>query len=253
MLTAAFWGLIQGLTEFLPISSSGHLVLVPALLHMDEPDLATTAVLHLGTLAAVVWYYRKDLINLVHFRTDPGARRIIWLLVLGTIPAAVIGVLFDTKIEILFSEPWLAAVLLIGTGVILSAGLLIPRGVRRLEEGRSGDAVVTGWAQALALLPGISRSGMTMTAAMAQGFERVEAARFAFLLAVPAIAGAGIFKGADLIRSGGFEPVVLTGVLTAAVSGYLAISFLVRLLGRVGLAPYAVYCLVFGSIALWLV
>ena len=201
MLTAAFWGLVQGLTEFLPISSSGHLVLVPALLGMDEPDLATTAILHLGTLVAVIWYYRKDLLGLVHVRTDPNARRILWLLALGTIPAAFIGILFDTKIEIVFSEPWIAAMLLIVTGVILSLGLLIPRRERRLEDGRTGDALVVGWAQALALLPGISRSGMTMTAAMAQGFERVQAARFAFLMAVPAIAGAGTLKGIDLVRS----------------------------------------------------
>lgn len=249
MLTAAFWGLVQGLTEFLPISSSGHLVLVPALLGMDEPDLATTAVLHLGTLAAVVWYYRSDLLRLTRLRTDPGARTILLLLVVGTIPAAVIGILFDSKIEIIFTEPWIAAALLIGTGVILSIGLLIPRGDRRVEDGTAGDAVVVGWAQALALLPGISRSGMTMTAAMAQGYERVEAARFAFLLAVPAIAGAGLLKGIDLVRNGGFEPVMLAGVLTAAVSGYFAIAFLVRLLARAGLAPYAVYCIVFGVVA----
>ena len=249
MLTAAFWGLIQGLTEFLPISSSGHLVLVPALLNMEEPDLATSAVLHLGTLAAVIWFYRKDLIRLLRFRTDPEARRIIWLLILGTIPAAIIGITFDRKIEIIFSEPWIAAMLLIVTGVILSFGLLVPAGIRRLEDGRSGDAWVVGMAQALALLPGISRSGMTMTAAMAQGFDRIQAARYAFLLAVPAIGGAGLLKGLDLIDQGGFEPELLVGVLTAAISGYFAISFLVRLLARTGLAPFAVYCLVFGTVA----
>jgi undecaprenyl-diphosphatase len=252
MLTAAFWGLVQGLTEFLPISSSGHLVLVPALLGMDEPDLATTAVLHLGTLVAVVWYYREDLARLVHVKTDPVARHILWLLILGTVPAAVIGILFDSKIEIVFSEPWIAAMLLVVTGVILSFSLLIPAGTRRLEDGRFGDAAVMGWAQALALLPGISRSGMTMTVAMAQGFDRVQAARFAFLMAVPAISGAGILKGIDLVQSGGFEPEMLAGVLTAAVSGYFAISFLVRLLAKAGLAPYALYCLVFGTVAWWL-
>ncbi|MCJ7725159.1 MAG: undecaprenyl-diphosphate phosphatase [Acidimicrobiia bacterium] len=251
MFIAAFWGLVQGLTEFLPISSSGHLVLVPALLGMDEPDLATTAILHLGTLVAVVWYYRTDLMRLVHVRTDPQARHILWLLVLGTVPAAAIGLFFDNTIESIFTEPWIVAVLLIVTGVILSVGLLAPRGQRRFEDARSGDALVVGWAQALALLPGISRSGMTMTAAVAQGFERVEAARFAFLLAVPAILGAGTLEGIDLVQTGGFEWQMLAGVLTAAVSGYLAISFLVRLLGRAGLAPFAVYCLVFGSIA-WL-
>ena len=249
MLTAAFWGLVQGLTEFLPISSSGHLVLVPALLGMEEPDLATTAVLHLGTLAAVVWYYRADLLRIRHVRTDDGARRILWLLVLGTIPAAVIGLLFETKIEIIFDEPWLAALFLIVTGLVLALGLLIPIGDRVVEEGRSPDALVVGWAQALALLPGVSRSGMTMTAAIAQGFDRVEAARFAFLLAVPAIAGAGTLQAIDLIRSGGFEPAMLAGLVTAAVSGYFAIAFLVRLLARAGLAPYAVYCIVFGALA----
>jgi undecaprenyl-diphosphatase len=253
MLTAALWGLVQGLTEFLPISSSGHLVLVPALLGIDEPDLATSAVLHLGTLAAVVWYYRRDLARLVRVRSDPGARRILWLLVLGTIPAAGVGLLFDTKIEIIFSEPWLAAALLIGTGAVLLMGLAIPRGDRVMEDGRTGDALVVGMAQAVALLPGVSRSGMTMTAAAAQGFERVEAARFAFLLAVPAIAGAGILKFADLLDSGGFRSEMLVGVATAAVSGYLAISLLIRLLGRYGLAPYAVYCIVFGALAWWLV
>jgi undecaprenyl-diphosphatase len=253
MLTAAFWGLVQGLTEFLPISSSGHLVLVPALLGMDEPDLATSAVLHLGTLLAVVWYYRSDLLSLLRFRTDPNARRILWLLFLGTIPAAVIGVLFDRKIEIIFDEPWLAALLLIVTGVVLLLGLLVPIGARRLEDGRAGDAAVVGMAQALALLPGISRSGMTMTAAMAQGFDRIQAARFAFLLAVPAITGAGVLKAIDLVEAGGFEPTMLVGVFTAAVSGYLAISFLVRLLARFGLAPYAAYCIGFGALAWWLV
>ncbi|MCB2223740.1 MAG: undecaprenyl-diphosphate phosphatase [Actinobacteria bacterium] len=253
MLTAAFWGLVQGLTEFLPVSSSGHLVLVPALLGMEEPDLATSAVLHLGTLAAVLWYYRHDLARLARVRTDPDARRILWLLAVGTVPAAVIGIVFDRKIEIIFSEPWLAAALLIGTGAVLALGLLIPRGARHLESGRTGDALVVGWAQALALLPGVSRSGMTMTAAMAQGFERVQAARFAFLLAVPAIAGAGSLKAADLVRQGGFEPAMLAGVATAAVSGYFAIDVLIRLLGRYGLAPYAVYCIVFGSLAWWLV
>jgi undecaprenyl-diphosphatase len=253
MLTAALWGLVQGLTEFLPVSSSGHLVLVPALLGIDEPDLATSAVLHLGTLAAVVWYYRTDLARLVHFRTDPHARRIIWLLAIGTIPAAVVGTTLDGPIEIIFSEPWLAAVSLIVTGVILALGLLIPRGARTLEQGTAGDALVVGMAQAFALIPGISRSGMTITASMAQGIERVQAARYAFLLAVPSIAGAGLLKGIDLIDSGGFEPSLLVGVLTAAVSGYFAIAFLVRLLARAGMAPFAAYCILFGVIAYILV
>lgn len=253
MLTAAFWGLIQGLTEFLPISSSGHLVLVPALFGMDEPGLATTALLHLGTLAAVVWYYRVDLLRLVRSPGAPESRRILWLLLLGTIPAAVIGLALDGPIEIIFTEPWLAAVMLMITGVVLALSLLIPAGARRLESGRGSDALLVGIAQAFALIPGISRSGMTITAGMAQGLERVQAARYAFLLAVPSIAGAGLLEGLDLIREGGFEASVLVGLAVAAVTGYLSIKFLVELLARSGMAPFAGYCLVAGAVAYLLV
>ncbi len=253
MLTAAFWGLVQGLTEFLPISSSGHLVLVPALLDMEEPDLATSALLHLGTLAAVVWYYRKDLLKLLHVRTDPEARLILGLLAVGTIPAAIIGLTLDGPIEIIFDEPRIAAVALIVTGIILALGLLLPAGERKLGSGRVRDAIIVGLAQAFALIPGISRSGMTITAGMAQGLTRIEAARYAFLLAVPSIAGAGFLEGLDLIRDGGFEAGILIGVAVAAVSGYFAIAFLLRLLTRVGMAPFAVYCVVFGSVAFLLV
>jgi undecaprenyl-diphosphatase len=253
VLTAAFWGLVQGLTEFLPISSSGHLVLVPALLGIDEPDLATTALLHVGTLTAVVWYYRKDLWSLTRVRTDPEARRILWLLFIGTIPAAIVGLTLDGPIEIIFTEPWIAAVALIVTGVVLAVTALLPAGARRLAEGTTGDAFVVGWAQAFALIPGISRSGMTITAGLAQGLQRVEAARYAFLLAVPSIAGAGFLEGLKLIDGGGIEPAMLVGVAVAAVSGYLAISWLIRLLARAGIAPFAVYCIVFGVVAYLLV
>jgi undecaprenyl-diphosphatase len=253
VLTAAFWGLIQGLTEFLPISSSGHLVLVPALLDMEEPDLATSALLHVGTLAAVVWYYRRDLAKLTRVGSDPEARRILLLLAIGTIPAAVAGITLDGPIEIVLDEPWIVAIALIVTGVVLAVGLLLAPGNRNLEDGRAGDAVVVGLAQAFALVPGISRSGMTITAGMAQGLERVQAARYAFLLAIPAIAGAGFLEGLRLIDDGGFEATLLVGVAVAAVSGYLAISFLIRLLARAGMAPFAVYCIVFGTVAYLLV
>jgi undecaprenyl-diphosphatase len=253
VLTAALWGLIQGLTEFLPISSSGHLVLIPALLDLDEPDLATSALLHVGTLAAVVWYYRDDLLKLAHVRTDPEARRILLLLVVGTIPAAIVGLTLRGPIEIVLDEPKITAVALIVTGIVLAVGLLLPAGLRRLPEGRIPDALVVGLAQAFALVPGISRSGMTITAGMAQGLERVQAARYAFLLAVPSIAGAGIVEGIDLAHDGGFEPSLLVGVLVAAVSGYFAIATLVRLLARSGMAPFAIYCVVFGSVAFFLV
>lgn len=251
MLNAAFWGLVQGLTEFLPVSSSGHLVLIPALLGLDEPDLATSAILHLGTLLAVVWFYRDDLIGLVRRPRSEHSRRVWMLLVLGTIPAAIAGLALEGPIEILFSEPGYVAIALVITGLILTAGAAFEPGERTVEDGRPGDAAVVGLAQALALIPGISRSGMTITAGLVQGLRRVEAARYAFLLGVPAIAGAGILEGAELIDQGGFEASLLVGMAVAAVTGYVAIGALVRLLGSRGLAPFAIYCVTFGTIA-WL-
>ena len=253
MLTSALWGLVQGLTEFLPISSSGHLVLIPTLLGIDEPDLATSALLHVGTLAAVIWFYRTDVAGLVRHPRSDHSKRIWFLLILGTIPAAVVGLTLDGPIEIIFSEPGLVAVALIVTGFVLALGLIFQPGERSLEDGRAGDALVVGLAQALALIPGISRSGTAITAGLVQGFSRLEAARYAFLLGVPAIAGAGLLEGIELVDRGGFDSTLLVGVAVAAVTGYLAIGALVRLLGRSGLAPFAIYCIGFGTISLFLV
>jgi undecaprenyl-diphosphatase len=249
MLTAAFWGVIQGVTEFLPISSSGHLVLLPALFGMSEPDLATTAVLHLGSLAAILWYYRRDFAGLVRSPLSDHSRRVWLLLIVGTIPAAIAGLALDGPLEIIFSEPWMAAIALVITGLVIGSSMFLARGSTTMAEARIPDALVIGMAQAFALVPGISRSGMTITAGLAQGLSRVEAARFSFMLGVPAIAGAGLLQGLELIDRGGFEPELLVGVLTAAISGYLAITFLVRLISRIGIAPYAVYCIAFGVIA----
>ena len=147
----------------------------------------------------------------------------------------------------------MVAVALMVTGAILSFSLLLQSGRRTLAEGRASDALVVGLAQAFALIPGISRSGMTITAGMAQGLERAQAARFAFLLAVPAIAGASLLEGTDLVRDGGFTPELLVGVLVAAVVGYATISVLLRILVKVGMAPFAAYCLAAGATAYFLV
>jgi undecaprenyl-diphosphatase len=252
-LTAVLWGLVQGLTEFLPISSHGHLVLVPAVFGLDRPTLPVTVMLHLGTLLAVVVYYRRDLLRLLHLRTDPEGRRILMLLAVGTIPAALIGLTLEGPIDAVLSEPWLVAVQLMVTGVILLFAGLVARGVRRLAEGRWPDGLVVGLAQAFALLPGVSRSGMTITAGMAQGFTRAEAARYAFLLSIPAIAGAGLLDGIDLARQGGFTWELLVGMGVAAAVGYLSIAFLLRVLTRFGLLPFALYCLGAGAAAYFLV
>ncbi len=253
MLNAAFWGLVQGLTEFLPISSSGHLVLIPALLGIDEPDLATSALLHVGTLVAVIWFYRSDVAGLIRTPRSDHSKRIWFLLLLGTVPAAVVGLTLDGPIEIIFSEPGFVAIALIMTGLVLALSSMFQPGERTLEEGRRGDAIIVGLAQALALIPGVSRSGTTITAGLVQGFSRLEAARYAFLLGVPAIAGAGLLQGIELVDRGGFEPTLLVGMAVAAVTGYFAIGALVRLLGRSGLAPFAIYCIGFGTVSLFLV
>lgn len=246
MLNAIFWGIIQGLTEFLPISSSGHLVLIPALLDQPAPDLATSAMLHLGTLVAVLIYYRRDLARMARF--DRPARRLITLLVIGSIPAAVLGLTLEDRIEDLIANPQAVAVMLIVTGLILLATRMIRVGERATEDVRPKDSILIGLAQSLALIPGISRSGMTISAGLVRGMSQIEAARFAFLLGIPVIAGAGLLEMYQAISEGetiGAE--VWVGMLAAGLSGYAAIAVLLRMLARVGLAPFGVYCVAFGA------
>jgi len=253
MVTAILWGFVQGLTEFLPVSSSAHLILVPALLGMDEPDLATTAVLHIGTLLALVWYYRRELVGLVTAPRSPHNRRLWMLLVVGTIPAAIIGLTLRSPIEIIFSDPWIVAVCLVITGVVLLVAHRLTAGTRTVDDDTVSDALVVGLAQAIALIPGISRSGMTMTAGLAQGMSREESARLTFLLGIPAIAGAGGIEMMDVIDKGGFGWDLLVGTAVAGVTGYFAVSIFIKLIGRRGLLSYAIYCLIFGAAAYFLV
>ena len=249
MLDAILWGLIQGLTEFLPISSSGHLVLVPALLERDGPDLATSAVLHLGTLAAVLVYFRAEVMEVLRL-TDKG-KQLLKLVAIGTIPAAVIGFALRDQFEELNSRPRGVAVALLITGLVLVATRFIPRGNRDVEDSKVSDAVALGFGQALALIPGVSRSGSTIATALTRRFDREAAARYSFLLGIPAIAGAGLLEFVDLAGSeGGVSGATWVGVLVAAVSGYAAIALLLRLIGRVGLAPFGLYCIGFGAVAL---
>ncbi len=250
VLDAALWGLVQGLTEFLPISSSGHLVLIPEFLNKQPPGLATTAVLHLGTLAAVVWYFRKDVAWLARPDRDPRALHIVKLLALGTVPAVVAGVLLETTLNDLFDNPTRVGLALLFTGVILTASGYFQRLTRTLEDAGVPDALVVGAAQAVALVPGVSRSGMTITASLARQFTKEESARFSFLLAIPVILGGGAKQMLDLAGEGGLEWSLLLGVVVAAVSGYVAIAVLITALTRYGLRPFALYCFVVGLIAM---
>jgi len=250
VIEAIIWGLVQGLTEFLPISSSGHLVLIPELLGFGPPTLATSAVLHLGTLAAVVLYFRKDLWALRSYRRDATAKRTIIWLVVGSLPAAI-GLLLREELVALQESTIAVSSALIVTGLVLLVSSRLLVGTRRIEDLRALDAGLIGVAQALALIPGISRSGMTITAALGLRVERSEAARFSFLLGIPAITAAGLLELSELVGQAADVPGSLwVGVGVAALSGYAAIAFLLRMLKTRGLAPFGYYAIVAGIVGL---
>ena len=250
MLAAIVWGLIQGLTEFLPVSSSGHLVIVPAWLSrfgldIEAPSLAVSAVLHLGTLVAVLVYFREDVAKILRFWKDEEGRSLLVLLIVGTIPA-VLGLPLEDTLDEFQQTVSNVGWALVVTGLILVVGQRLATGSRKLAEGRIPDAIIVGIAQMFALIPGISRSGVTISAGNGRRFEPAEAARFAFLLGIPAIAGGGLIQALDLSGSGDLGLEVLVGGVVAGLSGYAAIALLLRALRRTGLYPFAAYCVAVG-------
>jgi undecaprenyl-diphosphatase len=263
LLKALVLGILQGATEFLPISSSGHLVLVPWLLDWEKPPLVFDVVVHLGTLMAVLVYFWRDWLTLLraglralrtHSTQDPDARLLLWI-GLGTIPAALAGLLLEDLFESTFETPPLAAGFLLVTALLLVASERAHSGDRALTRLRPLDALVVGCAQALAIFPGISRSGSTIAAGIWRGLPRAAAARFSFLLATPIIMGAGAKKVLDVLQ--GTETIgddmvgpLIVGFLAAALVGYGSIRFLMRLLQQRRLFGFAVYCAVFGTLSL---
>ena len=250
-------GLVQGLTEFLPISSSGHLVIVPAMLGWEEPALGLTVMLHMGTLVALLIYFRTEIIRLVLGALgkgeDPaGARRIIRFLIVGTLPAVVAGLALGGFFEDTFHRPYETSIELVITGLLLVGMERYGERVRRqpLDDGRAG---FIGAAQALAILPGISRSGATIGAGLLVGLSREEATRFSFLLSIPAIAGAGILDLAEgeLIVTGAS----VAGTVVSGVAGYLSIHYLLRFVRTHSLSVFAWYLFAIGPISalvIWL-
>lgn len=250
MLSAIVWGLVQGLTEFLPVSSSGHLVIVPAFLdrmgfEVIPPSLEISAFLHLGTLLAVLVYFRSDVLRMLRARSDPEGRRTLMLVVVGTLPA-LIGLFVEESLEAFQDTVSNVGWALVATGVILWAGQRLATGSRLLADGRVPDALMVGVAQAFALIPGISRSGITISAGNGARFQPLEAARYSFLLGIPAIGGGGLLQIPDLAGAGQLGPEIWVGLAVAAVAGYAAIALLLASLRRVGLIPFAVYCLSVG-------
>jgi undecaprenyl-diphosphatase len=268
ILQAIILGITQGITEFAPVSSSGHLILVPWLFGwsiVQDPALNKTfdVALHVGTLLGAVIYFRTDLwryfkawIASVRARSIRSAdERLAWALVVGTIPGAIAGALFESAIEDTLGQPWLIAVMLAVFGVVLYVVDRICRSDRDLDSIRPQTGLFLGLAQALALQPGVSRSGVTITGARAIGIEREAAARFSFLLAIPIIAGAGLYKGVGMLQDGfqGYGAQFFWGFVASAVSGFVVIWFLLRYLRRHDFLIFMVYRLAVAALVFLLI
>lgn len=262
-LRAAILGIVQGLTEFLPVSSSGHLVLIPALFGWDDQGLSFDVGLHLGTLLAILVYFWRDWAEMIsvgtvdlvryqfRFRLHRRPSQFLWLLALGSIPAAVVGALFNDWIEDHVRQPWLIAITLAVVGAVMLYA--DRRGTRERGMASIGiaDAVVIGVAQACALIPGVSRSGATMTTALFRGLDRNDAARFAFLLGTPAFVGAAALKASDLAGESSTQLSELAvGFACSAVVGFLVIHFLLRYLRTRSLAVFVWYRFVVAALTL---
>ena len=252
--------IVQGLTEFLPVSSSAHLILFPHLVGWDDQGLAFDVAVHLGTLAAVVWYFRQEVFGMTRDwftslgrRERVGDSRLAWAVILGTIPVGIAGLLFKGFIEVHMRSPLVIAWATIGFGVVLFIADRSTLTFRRIDHMTFAAGFFIGLSQVLALIPGTSRSGITMTAARALGFERVEAARFSLLLAIPAILGAGSLAGYDLYESGNMQ-LGLEALVGAALSfgvALLAIVLMIGWLRRASFTPFVIYRIVLGSVLLW--
>lgn len=265
-LEAALLALVQGLTEFLPISSSAHLIVVGQLFGRGEgaAGAAFDVAVHVGSLAAVVWYFRADLLALT--RGFVGAiagnreakvrsrARLAWAVVLGTIPAALCGLLFKDYIETELRSVVVIAWASIGFGILLLVADRVGRRTRAVEKVGLGDALFIGAFQALALIPGTSRSGATMTAGLFGGLTREAAARYSFLLSIPLILAAGALKTKDLLESPiGFDwGVLAVGILVSGVSAYYCIEIFLGIIEKVGMLPFVVYRVLLGVVILLL-
>ena len=265
---AVILGVVQGLTEPLPVSSSAHLVIVPALIPgFHQPGVAFDVLLHLGTLLAVVFFLRREIGELLASLmpgkgpaanapgTDPGEkaanrRMVLWIMI-ATFLTGVIGILFKDRIERLFESVETTACMLFITGILLFLSDRVKTNGRRKEDMNLMDGIVLGLVQAVALIPGISRSGSTIAFGIFRGLERETAARFSFLLSIPAIGGAVILKSADLLRlPAGDLPLLGAGFLAAAVTGFLSLKLLFAIINKTGLAPFAYYCWFAGAATL---
>ena len=253
-LQAIALGIIQGLSEFLPISSSAHLTLAPWLFGWEDPGLAFDVALHFGTLLAVLWYFRMEWLQLIKAAfgiitsgriETPEKRRVVYLIV-ATIPGAIGGFLLQSRAEAAFRSPELIAIALISIGIVLWAVDKAVDQRRILGEMRWIDALLIGLSQVIALIPGVSRSGSTITTARGLRFDRESAAEFSFLMSMPIIAAAVVLEGPKALHAGGLTNELMSGVVASAISGWLAISILMRYVSRHSYGIFAFYRVALG-------
>jgi len=263
LLQAIVLGIVQGLTEFLPISSSGHLRIVPAFLGWEDPGTAFTAVIQLGTMAAVVLYFRGDLLRIAvawlaslrdRSRRSELDARLGWYLIVATIPISIFGLAFRDQIRSGARDLYLIGTMLIVLGIALLVAEKVSRRDRDIATLTRRDAIIVGFAQALALIPGVSRSGATITAGLLLGFDRVAAARFSFLLSVPAVVLSGLFELRHVIDGSaegavGIAPTAVATLL-AFVSGYISIAFLLKFLTTHTTAVFVAHRVALGVVVL---
>ena len=253
--------LVQGLTEFLPISSAAHLILVPVLTAWEDQGLAFDVATHVGTLVAIMAYFRHEIVTITRawFRQVGGRgaspeSMLAWAVIFGTLPAALAGLAFAGVIENSLRSPLVIATTTIGFALLLWLADWRGRGTRDEFSIRWRDIAIVGGAQALALIPGTSRSGVTMTAALLLGFSRKAAARYSFLLAIPIIALAGAYETLKLVQSPPDQvnwPQLFAGAVIAGIAAWLCVHWFLKLIERIGMLPFIVYRLILGAFLLW--
>lgn len=252
IIEAIVLALVQGITEFLPVSSSAHLILVPELLGWDDQGLAFDVIVHVGTLTAVIAYFRQDLWQIIQHwlrqfsgqRADPqGYARLGNLLILATIPTGIIGLLLNDYVDEYLRSPLVIAASTLVFGLLLGVADYYGKRIKPIEKITAKHALLFGLAQATALIPGTSRSGITLTLGLALGYTREAAARFSFLMSIPIILLAGGLKTLELIQSDEPVPVLamVVGFVVSALAAYVCIALFMKLLARIGMMPYVIY------------
>ncbi|MFW5998753.1 MAG: undecaprenyl-diphosphate phosphatase [Halanaerobiaceae bacterium] len=253
ILKSLLLGIIQGITEFLPISSSGHLVLFQRILGITEGNLTLNIFLHFGTLIPVLIIFWNDIKDIILFKSEK--KHLIWLIIVGSIPTGFIGIFLEGYSEILFSSVLITGFMLLITGFLLYIAEKVKNYSKQIKDFKSGNAIIVGIAQGMAIIPGISRSGSTIIAALFQKLDKKEAARFSFLLSIPAITGANILKIKELLNNQSHTGIslfpLLLGTLTAAIAGYFAIKYLLHILEAGSLIVFSYYCWILGLIVIF--